>query len=143
MPKSLSHVIVFAPDLDVVVTFLTEHAGLGPVVRYDAEPEGMSELFGWPIEHARTRGAMLGSGPGMLEVVEIPEALRDRVTPGLALLAVPQRDAAETARALRDAGIAARGPIELPAPGGTLLRIVASEVGGLPFELVEFASAER
>jgi len=143
MPSSLSHVVVFTDDIDQVLTFLAEHARLSPVQPYEAGAEGMAEMFGWPVEHARTRGAIVGTGPGTLEVVEIPEALRGRVAPGLALLAVAHRDVTKAAGVLRDAGVATRGPIEQTAPGGSLLRIVTAVSGGLPFELVEFGTAAR
>ncbi len=141
MPSSLSHIVVLSNDLDEVLSFAREHARLAPVHVYDASPVSMSEMFGWPLEQAATRGAIIGNGPGTLEVVEIPQALRGSVQPGLALLAVPNRDADKAAAALTAAGIAARGPIEQDAPGGPRLRIVTAEAGGLPFELVQFGSA--
>ena len=138
MPSSLAHVVVLTDDLDSVLRFLDDHARLGPVHPYDADPQGMADIFGWPVEQAATRGALIGSGPGMLEAVEIPEALRGQIEPGLALLAVPHRDADGAVASLRQAGLDARGPIEQRAPGGVQLRIVTTSVGGLPFELLQF-----
>jgi catechol 2,3-dioxygenase-like lactoylglutathione lyase family enzyme len=138
VPSSLSHVVTFTHDLDAVLAFVEEHARLGPVHRYEAEPQGLADLFGWPVAQAATRGALVGEGPGTLEIVEVPEALRDRVAPGLALLAVPHRDTASLAGALAAAGAAPHGPVTMAAPGGLQLRIVTAVAGGLPFELVEF-----
>ena len=138
MPNALSHVVVLTDDLDAVLRFLTEVAGLRDVTRYETVPEQVHELFDWPIEHGRAAGAFVGQGPGSVDVLEIPEALRASVRPGVRLLAIVNRDAAAAGDRARDAGFATRGPFgATTATGGTM---AMSEViaGGVAFELVQF-----
>lgn len=138
MPKSLSHVVVLTDDLEAVLRFLTEVANVRPVERYETQPEDVEALFGWPIEHGRATGAFVGEGPGALDVLEIPPALRATVRPGVRLLAVANRDAAAARDAASAAGFAARGPFTtMTATGGTMhtTEVIA---GGVPFELVQF-----
>ena len=85
MPKSLSHVVVLTEDLDAVVEFLTEVARITEVVPYEAKAEDLGPLFGWA---SSARGAFVGEGPGAVDLLEIPEAERGKVTPGVRLLAV-------------------------------------------------------
>ena len=71
----------------------------------EGAPEDYSLVFGWPLEQAATRSAFVGEGAGMLEVVEIPAALRGTVAPGVRLLAVANRDVAATADAAQRCGV--------------------------------------
>ncbi len=139
MPKSLSHVVVLTDDLEAVVRFLTEIANVGPVERYETRPEDVEALFGWPVEHGRASGAFVGTGPGALDVLEIPDALRESVRPGVRLLAIANRDAAAVRDAATAAGFAARGPFAtVTAMGGTMhtTEVIA---GGVAFELTQFS----
>lgn len=138
MPRSLSHVVVLTDDLDAVVRFLTEVAGLSGVNRYETEPESLAELFGWPVEHGRAAGAFVGEGPGSVDVLEIPEPLRATVAPGVRLLAVVNRDAAAAGQAAAAAGYPVRGPFHTTAATGVPMSLVEVTAGGLPFELVQF-----
>ena len=138
MPSSLSHVVVLTDDLEAVVRYLTEVAQIRGVLRYDTEPEEIHELFGWPIEHGRTSGAFVGEGPGAVDVLEIPAALRGTVRPGLRLLAAVNRDVAAAGVAAAAAGFAVRGPFHTTAATGAAMTLVEVTAGGLPFELVQF-----
>jgi catechol 2,3-dioxygenase-like lactoylglutathione lyase family enzyme len=139
MPKTLSHVVVLTADLDETLRFLTEVAKVAPVQRIDdGDPRDYSTIFGWPLELAATRGAFVGEGTGMLEVVEIPPALRDEVTPGARLLAVANRDVPATADAASAAGFEVRGPFTATGAGGKTVTLVEVAAGGVPFELIQF-----
>ncbi len=139
MPKSLSHVVVFTDDLDGVLAFLADVAKVdAPVNRYETEPEDLHQLFGWPIEHGRARGAFVGAGAGGLDLLEIPEALRSEVKPGMRLLAYLTRDAAGAGEAAGAAGNTVRGPFATTAATGAPMSLVEVVVGSLPFELVQF-----
>ena len=138
MPKSLSHVVVLTDDLDAVLRFLTEVANVSGVAPYETEPEDVASMFGWPLEHGATRGAFVGEGPGGVDVVEIPEALRDTVRPGARLLAVVNRDAAGSGEAAASAGFTVRGPFRTTAATGAPMAIVEVMAGGVAFELVQF-----
>jgi catechol 2,3-dioxygenase-like lactoylglutathione lyase family enzyme len=139
MPRALSHVVVLTDDLDGTVRFLTEVANVAPVSPItEGAPEDYALVFGWALEQAATRSTFVGEGPGMLEVVEIPAALRGTVTPGARLLAVANRDAASAAEAARTAGFDVRGPVTVTSAGehgATIAEVVA---GGVPFELIQF-----
>ena len=119
MPKSLSHVVVLTDDLDAVVRFLTEVANVSGVAPYETEPEDVAR-------------------PGGVDVVEIPEALRDTVRPGARLLAVVNRDAAGSGEAAASAGFTVRGPFRTTAATGAPMAIVEVMAGGVAFELVQF-----
>ncbi len=138
MPRSLSHVVVVTDDLDTVVRFLTEVARMTGVVPYDAGPETLRDLFGWPVEHGPARGAFVGEGPGSVDVLEIPGPLRGSVTPGVRLLAVTSRDAVAGGEAASAAGFAVRGPFHTAAATGQPMSLVEVVAGGIPFELVQF-----
>lgn len=138
MPASLSHVVVFTDDLEGVVTFLTEVARIKGVNRYEVEAEIAHELFGWPLEHGRTPGAFVGEGPGSIDVLEIPEALRDTVKPGVRLMAAVSRDAAASGEAAAAAGYEVRGPFNATAATGLPMTMTEVIAGGVAFELVQF-----
>lgn len=138
MPNSLSHVVVLTDDLDAVLRFLTDIAGMRDVVRYETEPEQVQQLFGWPLEHGRAQGAFVGEGPGSVDVLEIPPALRASIRPGVRLLAVANRDAGAAAGRALDAGFDARGPFEATTATGGAMSTTEVVAGGIAFELVQF-----
>lgn len=138
MPASLSHVVVFTDDLEGVVTFLTEVARIKAVNRYEVEARIAHELFGWPLEHGATSGAFVGEGPGSCDVLEIPEALRDTVKPGVRLLAAVTRDAVASGEAAKEAGYTVRGPFNATAATGLPMTMTEVVAGGIAFELVQF-----
>lgn len=138
MPKSLSHVVVFTDDLDAVVRFLTDVAKVTAVSPYEVAPQDVHELFGWPLELGAAKGSFVGEGPGSIDVLEIPEALRDTVRPGARLLAVVNRDAAAAGEAATAAGYEVRGPFQTTAATGQPMSLVEVVAGGVPFELVQF-----
>lgn len=138
MPSSLSHVVVLTDDLDAILRFLTDVARLRPVAPYETRAEDVHALFGWPLEHSACRGAFVGEGPGGLDVLEIPSALRATVTPGVRLLAVANRDAIAARDAATAAGFTARGPFTTVTATGGSMETTEVVAGGIPFELVQF-----
>ena len=76
----------------------------------------------------------------MLELVEIPPALRDAVRPGVALLSIGARDVeGGTARARTD-GFAVDGPRDLVGVDGTTSTLAQIEAGGVCFELIRYST---
>jgi catechol 2,3-dioxygenase-like lactoylglutathione lyase family enzyme len=138
MPTALSHVVVLTDDLDAVLRFLTDVAKLRPVAHYETVPGDVHALFGWPLEHGTARGAFVGEGPGSVDVLEIPEALRGSVAPGVRLLAVANRDATAARDAAAGAGFAARGPFTATTATGGTMATTEVVAGGVAFELVQF-----
>jgi catechol 2,3-dioxygenase-like lactoylglutathione lyase family enzyme len=139
MPSSLTHVVVLTDDLDAVLRFMTDVAKLRPVAPYVTQAEDVHALFGWPLEHSQARGAFVGDGPGSVDVLEIPAALRATVQPGVRLLAVANRDAAAAAAAATAAGFAARGPFTATTATGGTMATTEVVAGGVAFELVQFS----
>ena len=139
MPRALSHAVVLTDDLDVTLRFLDEIAKVSPVGEVsEGAPEDYSLVFGWPLEQAATRSVFVGEGAGMLEVVEIPVALRGTVTPGVRLLAVANRDVDATADAAQADGFEVRGPLRVTSAGERGATIAEVVAGGVPFELIQF-----
>ncbi|HEU5308556.1 MAG TPA: VOC family protein [Acidimicrobiia bacterium] len=139
MPRALSHVVVLTDDLDATVRFLTDVANVAPVSPItEGAPEDYALVFGWPLDQAATRSTFVGEGPGMLEVVEIPSALRGAVTPGARLLAVANRDATTAAAAARAADFEVRGPLTVTSAGERGATIAEVSAGGVAFELIQF-----
>ena len=139
MLRSLSHVVMFTEDLDATLRLLTEVANVSPVRRFDnGDPADVAALFDWPVEHSATRGALVGEGPGTIDLVEIPPGLRGKVAPGVRLLGLPTRDSAAAGRAANAAGFATRGPFNTKTAAGTAVTIVEAIAGGLSFELIQF-----
>jgi catechol 2,3-dioxygenase-like lactoylglutathione lyase family enzyme len=138
MPRALSHVVVLTDDLDTTLRFFAEVANVAPVREVTGAPEEYALVFGWPVDQAASRGAFVGEGPGMLELVEIPAALRGSVSPGVRLLAVANRDVAATARAAADAGFEVRGPLTVESAGEHGATIAEVTAGGISFELIQF-----
>ncbi len=139
MPRSLTHAVVLTDDLDATLRFLGEVANVSPVGAVsEGAPADYSLVFGWPLEQSATRSAFVGEGPGMLEVVEIPEPLRGSVAPGVRLLAVANRDVGATTDAARAAGFDVRGPLTVTSAGERGATIAEVVAGGVPFELIQF-----
>jgi hypothetical protein len=138
MPKSLSHVVILTEEFDDLLRFLTDVANLGGVSKYEADPHDLNAVFGWPVELGPARGAFVGDGPGAVDVVEIPGALRGTVRPGVRLLAAVNRDAAAAGAAAAAAGFEVRGPLHTTAPTGVAMSLVEVMAGGVAFELVQF-----
>jgi hypothetical protein len=139
MPRALSHAVVLTDDLDVTLKFLSEIAKVAPVSEVsEGAPADYSLVFGWPLEEAATRSAFVGEGAGMLEVVEIPAALRGTVAPCVRLLAVANRDVAATVAAAQSAGFDVRGPLRVTSAGERGATIAEVVAGGVPFELIQF-----
>jgi hypothetical protein len=139
MPRALSHAVVLTDDLDVTLRFLGDIAKVSPVSPVtEGAPDDYALVFGWPLDQAATRSAFVGEGAGMLEVVEIPVALRGAVTPGVRLLAVANRDVAATADAAAAAGFDVRGPLTVTSAGERGATIAEVVAGGVPFELIQF-----
>jgi hypothetical protein len=139
MPRALSHAVVLTDDLDEALRFLGDVANVAPIGDVsEGAPEDYALVFGWPLEQAATRSVFVGEGPGMLEVVEIPAALRGVERPGVRLLAIANRDVASATEAARAAGFDVRGPLSVTSAGEHGATIAEVAAGGVAFELIQF-----
>jgi catechol 2,3-dioxygenase-like lactoylglutathione lyase family enzyme len=133
MPKRLFHVVLLTDELEETVRFLSEVVGMGEPQWHDQPGEANAIVFGWPAEGTDTKRVVLGEGPGLIEVVGIPEPMRGTVEPGAAFLAFATPDPDGLGEAARAAGFEPGERYEML--GATLVPIT---VGGLPFEFVRF-----
>jgi catechol 2,3-dioxygenase-like lactoylglutathione lyase family enzyme len=140
MPSGIVKAIVLVDDLDATVRFLTEIVGVTPVTFFESTAEQASAGLGWPQGKGATQGAIVGSRQGLLELVEIPEALRGDLQPGVAGLSFGSRDVAAGAAAAREAGFDAEDPFQIIGVDGGLSTISRVAVGGVPFELINFGT---
>ena len=142
MPKGIVKAVVLVDDLDAVLRLLGEIIGVEPVVPYESTGEQAAIGLGWPADRGATRGAIVGQPPGMLELVEIPAALRGEVRPCVALLSIGARDVEGGALRARDAGLAVDGPRDIVGVDGTTSTLAQIVAGGVSFELIRY-SAQR
>jgi hypothetical protein len=141
MPTGIVKAVVLVDDLDSVLALLGDVVGATPVERFESTGEQAAIGLGWPVEAGATRGAIVGSRQGILELVEIPAALRDAVRPGVAALSYGTRDVEAGATRARDAGYVVDGPHDIVGVDGATSSLVRMEAGGVVFELLRFGAA--
>ena len=138
MPKAITHAVVLTDDFEGSIKFLNEVCGLAPVSRYSPAPTDLAASLGWPAEAEPTEAAIVGEGPGSLDLVGIPPSLRGSVAPGVALLAVPTGDVAGKAEQARAAGFAVEEARTVEGVGGLRITMAPAVVGGVGYELIRF-----
>lgn len=138
MARRSHHLACVTDDRDTVVGFLTEVIGLEVQGELHAPPESCSAILGWPPDNPGADGTMLGEGPGgLVEVIEIPESVRDRVRPGIALASFATPDLEERVEAARRFGAEVSDVIGTEELG---LQGSVARVGGIGFELLRFGT---
>ena len=137
MPSRLFHVVLLTDEIDEVARFLTEVVGLTDPRWFPNDAEQSSRVFGWPVVEAPGRRVVIGQPPGMVELVEIPEALRGEVRPGVAFLAFATPDVEGYAERAALAGFDV-GTVDTVAGAGEPSTLVPVTVGGLPWEFMRF-----
>lgn len=139
MPSGIVKAVVVVDDLDAVLAVLAV-VGAEPVHRFETTGAQSAVGLGWPEEHGATRGAVVGSRQGMLELVEIPPALRDTVRPGVANLSFATRDVEGAVAAFRAQDLAVRGPFDFDNIGGGTSTFAHVVAGGVPFEVIRYGT---
>jgi catechol 2,3-dioxygenase-like lactoylglutathione lyase family enzyme len=135
MASRSHHVACVTDDPEAVVAFLQDIVGLEVTGRLVAPGDATTAILGWP-ENDGAEGWMLGQGPGgLVEVIRIPDELRDRVTPGFALISFATPDIEGIVERCREHGVAVAEPVHTPSLG---LTGTVATVGGLAFELLRF-----
>jgi len=138
MTRRSHHVACLTHDREKVIEFLTEIVGLERQMELHAPPESCTAILGWPDDNPGADGTMLGEGPGgIVEVIQIPEAIADNVEPGIALASFASRNIEEQLAACAERGIETSDLIETEELG---MAGAVAHVGGLDFELVRFGS---
>jgi catechol 2,3-dioxygenase-like lactoylglutathione lyase family enzyme len=137
MPKGIFHAVVLTDDLETMIRFLTDVCRIGPVERYAPTTEQLTAAFGWP-EGTMTEAALVGQGPGLLDLVGIPAELVGTVAPGVALLAVATPDVEGRVEAARQAGFDPEPPRTGEGANGAMVTLAPVKVGGVGFEFARF-----
>lgn len=126
--------MLLTEDVEESVRFLAEVVGMGEPRWFPSHGEQAARLFRWPEGTEDARRAVLGTPPGLVEVVEIPGSLRGSVRPGLAFVGFATPDVADVADRSRAAGFLTGDVLEFE---GTSL--VEVQTGGVTFGLLRFA----
>ena len=86
MPKQLHHVVMRSHSAQNFVAFLTDVAGMEVQFQMRVPGEVLEKTLGWPPSDGADV-TMLGNGEaGLIEVLDVPEHLRDVAPEGLAAL---------------------------------------------------------
>ncbi|MGE2720527.1 VOC family protein [Mycolicibacterium celeriflavum] len=95
MPN-LHHVVMRSHSAHTFAAFLSEVMGMEMQFRMHVPGEVLQKTLGWPPSDG-AEVTMLGTGDaGLIEVLDVPEHLRDVVPEGLAALSFMAADFAET-----------------------------------------------
>ena len=132
MPDQLHHVVMRSHSADAFIAFLTDVVGMTVQHRMRVPGPVLETTLGWPPSDGADV-TILGSGPaGLIEVLDVPEHLREAAPEGLAALSFLTEDFARSQEAARshatdvtvfDAGV----------PGVDLFFCT---VGGVPMEFM-------
>jgi hypothetical protein len=86
VPNNLHHVVMCSHSADTFIKFLTDVVGMSVQSQFDLPSEVLESTLGWPPSDGATL-TMLGSGDaGLIEVLDVPEKLRDTAPEGLTAL---------------------------------------------------------
>jgi catechol 2,3-dioxygenase-like lactoylglutathione lyase family enzyme len=131
MPARLHHVVMLSHDAQTFHAFLTDVVGMEVQFRIRIPGQVLEQSLGWPPCDGADL-AMFGSGDaGLVEVIDVPEDLRDAVGEGLAGLSFMAEDFAATRAKAKD--FAEVKPIDTGVPGVDLFFCA---MGGVPIEFM-------
>ncbi len=86
VPNHLHHVVMCSHSADTFIKFLTDVVGMDVQSQFALPGEVLETTLGWPPSDGATL-TMLGSGDaGLIEVLDVPEKLRDTAPEGLTAL---------------------------------------------------------
>jgi catechol 2,3-dioxygenase-like lactoylglutathione lyase family enzyme len=96
VPAHLHHVVMRSHDAQTMIAFLTDVVGMEIQFQMHVPGEILQKTLGWPPS-AGAEVTMLGSGDaGLVEVLDVPEHLRDVAPEGLAALSFLTDDYSST-----------------------------------------------
>jgi catechol 2,3-dioxygenase-like lactoylglutathione lyase family enzyme len=132
VPSHLHHVVMCSHSADTFIKFLTDVVGMEIQSQFDLPGEVLETTLGWPPSDGTTL-TMLGSGDaGLIEVLDVPEKLRDTAPEGLTALSflADDYDAVQAkARGMADDVTVLFGDV----PG---VNLFFCTMGGLPIEFM-------
>jgi catechol 2,3-dioxygenase-like lactoylglutathione lyase family enzyme len=92
MPNQLHHVVMRSHSAGTFIAFLTDVVGMEIQTQFRVPGEVLETTLGWPPSDGADV-TMLGSGDaGLVEVLDVPEHLRDVAPEGLAALSFLTND---------------------------------------------------
>ncbi|WP_123024600.1 VOC family protein [Mycolicibacterium stellerae] len=132
MPKQLHHVVMRSHSAKAFVAFLTDVVGMEVAFQLRVPGEVLETTLGWP----QSDGAdvtMVGTGEaGLIEVLDVPEHLRDIVPEGLAALSFQTDEFDRT----RDAAKAFASDVTVFDTGTPGVDLFFCTQGGVPVEFM-------
>ena len=132
MPDHLHHVVMCSHSAEVLVKFFTEVVGMGVQSQFAIPGEVLETTLGWAPSDGATL-TMLGSGDaGLVEVLEVPEKLRDDVPEGLVALSFLADDYQLTQERAR----AAAGDVTVLFDDVPGVNLFVCTMGGVPMEFM-------
>ena len=132
------HTICVTDDVPALTGFLQTVMGLGVAAEFDTAGPDTTPVLGWPAGSPDTSGRLLGKGTtGLVEVIGIPEPLRDIVPPGIAMITFAVADLEAKVEQCRAAGVEVSDIIRIDY-GGVDVSVAIATVAGIRFELVRF-----
>ena len=132
MPNQLHHVVMLSHSASRFVGFLTDVVGMEVQHSFRVPGEILERTLGWPASDGADV-TILGSGvAGLIEVLDVPEPLRNTAPEGLAALSFMADDYTATLDKARDfAGEVTA--LDIGVPGVDLF---ICTMGGVPMEFM-------
>lgn len=105
MPNQLHHVVMLSHSAPTFIGFLTDVVGMDVQASFRVPGEILEATLGWPPSEGGDVTFLGGGTAGLIEVLDVPENLRNVVPEGLAALSFMSDDnrvAKEKARQFTD-----------------------------------------
>lgn len=86
MPNQLHHVVMRSHSADAFIKFLTDVVGMDIQTQFHIGGEILEATLGWPPSDGADLTMLGGGDAGLIEVLDVPEHLREIAPEGLAAL---------------------------------------------------------
>lgn len=132
MPNTLHHVVMRSHSAQTFIAFLTDVVGMTVQFQMRVPGEVLEKTLGWPPSGGADM-TMLGTGDaGLIEVLDVPEHLRDVAPEGLAALSFMTDDFSVT----REKASAFAGDVTMLDTGVPGVDLFFCTMGGVPMEFM-------
>jgi catechol 2,3-dioxygenase-like lactoylglutathione lyase family enzyme len=132
MGKQLHHVVMRSHSAEAFIAFLTDVAGMEVQFALRVPGEVLEKTLGWPPSEGADV-TMVGSGDaGLIEVLDVPEHLREVAPEGLAALSFMTDDFDRT----REGAKSFAGDVTVFDTGTPGVELFFCTVGGVPVEFM-------
>jgi hypothetical protein len=86
LPNQIHHVVMRSHDAGTFIKFLTDVVGMETQAQFRVPGEVLETTLGWPPSDGADVTMLGGGNAGLVEVLDVPEHLRDVAPEGLAAL---------------------------------------------------------